>query len=81
MTMRRNDDRWAHDYDLDRVRATCGGIAGGWLVVTVIAGLMLVVPPSVCVAEVALDHAKEKVAKAETRLAQVLPRVLPDRND
>jgi hypothetical protein len=76
MTMRSNDDRWAHDYDLDRVRATRGGIAGGWLVVAAIAGLMLVVPPSVCVADVALDHAKAKVAKVETRLAQVLPRAL-----
>jgi hypothetical protein len=76
MTMNRDDDRWARDYDLDRVRATCGGIAGGWLVVGAIAGLMLVVPPSVCVADVALDRAKEKVAKVETRLAEVLPRVL-----
>lgn len=79
--MRRNDDRWTHDYDLDRVRATRGGIAGGWLVVAAIAGLMLVVPPSICVADVALDRAKEKVAKVETRIAQVLPRVLPDRSD
>lgn len=67
-------DRWLDDVDADRVRATRGGIAGGWLVVAALAALMLIVPPTINAAEMGLFDAKQQVAKVEQRLAQSLSR-------
>jgi ABC-type thiamin/hydroxymethylpyrimidine transport system permease subunit len=80
MTMHRDDDCWTLDFDLDRVRATPGGIAGGWIVAGIIAALMVIVPASACVADVAVAHARHKVEKIERTLAQVLPRAMPRHN-
>ena len=73
--MRKDDDeRWMDD--LDRVRATPRGLAGGWLVVTVMAGLMLVVPPTIDAADQALGHARQSVRTVEHKLAQVVPHLV-----
>jgi hypothetical protein len=78
--MRKDDgERWTDDADLDRMQATPRGVAGGWLVVILIAGLMLVVPPTVDAADQALDHARQSVRKVERKLAQVVPRLVVDR--
>lgn len=77
--MRKNDDRaWtdAEDVDLDRVRATPGGIAGGWAVVAVLMVLMLILPPTISTADIALLGAGQQIAKVEYRLAQVVPRFI-----
>jgi hypothetical protein len=67
-------ETWLDRIDADRVRATSGGIAGGWAVVAVIAILIAVVPPAVATADVALAGAKQGVEKVEHELAQVIPR-------
>jgi hypothetical protein len=76
--MRRDDERWPDNIDVDRVRAAPRSIAGAWIVVGLIAVLMLVVPPSVEAVDVALDDVRQDVAKVEQRLVQVLPRAMAD---
>jgi hypothetical protein len=76
--MRRDDERWPDNIDVDRVRAAPRSIAGAWIVVGLIAVLMLVVPPSVEAMDVALDDVRQDVAKVEQRLVQVLPRAMAD---
>jgi hypothetical protein len=72
--MRKDDDEhWTDDVDLDRVRATSGGISGGWTVVAAIAALMLIVPPAINATNEALVDAKQQIVRAEYRLAQVMP--------
>jgi hypothetical protein len=75
MTTMRNDDveRLPDDVDIDRVRATPRGIAGGWIVVAAIALLMATVPPAICLADTAVADARQKVTKVEHRLGQVVP--------
>jgi hypothetical protein len=71
--MRKDDESWPDDVDIDRVRAAPRSIAGGWAVVAVIALLMLAGPSAICAVDVALLDAKQDVAKVERRLAHVLP--------
>jgi hypothetical protein len=71
--MRKDDQGWLRDIDIDRVRAAPRSIAGGWAVVAVIAVLMLAGPPTICVVDAALVDAKQDVARVEHRLAHVLP--------
>ena len=67
-------ETWLDRIDADRVRATAGGIAGGWALVAVIAILIAVVPPAVAAADAAFAGARQGVVKVEQRLAQVLAR-------
>jgi hypothetical protein len=76
--MRRDDERWPDNIDVDRVRAAPRSIAGAWIVVGLIAVLMLVVPPSVEAVDVALNDVRHDVGKVEQRLVQVLPRAMAD---
>ena len=73
--MRKDDDeRWTEDVDVDRVRASPRSIAGGWAVVAMLGVAMLIGPPTIRAADVALMDAEQDVAKVELRVAQVLPR-------
>lgn len=72
--MRKDDfERWPEDFDIDRVKASPRGIAGGWAVVAILAVAMLIGPPTVSAVDVALRDVKQDVVKVEHRLAQVLP--------
>ena len=76
--MRRDNEGWPEEIDVERVRAAPHSIAGAWIVAGLFALLMLVVPPSVQAVDVALDGVRLDVAKVEHRVAQILPRVLAD---
>ena len=72
--MRKDDDEgWTDEVDLDRVRATPGGIGGAWTVVAVLVALILILPPTIDTADTALVGAKQGITKVEYRLAQVVP--------
>jgi hypothetical protein len=71
MTMRKKYDAvWTENLDLDLMRATRRGVLGGWIVVGAIAALMLIVPPAVTRADMALAHARQNIEKVEHRAAQ-----------
>jgi len=75
--MRKDEDQaWAAEVDLDRVRATPGGIVGGWVVVAVLMALMLILPPTISTADIALLDAAQGITKVEYRLAQIVPRFI-----
>jgi hypothetical protein len=76
--MRKDDERWPDEIDVDRVRAAPRSIAGAWIVAGLFAVLMLVVPPSVEAVDVALDDVRQDVAKVERHIVQVLPRAMAD---
>ncbi len=71
--MRKDDESWSEDIDIDRVRAAPRSIAGGWIVVAVLTALMLAGPPTIGAVDVVLLDAKQDAARVEHRLAQVLP--------
>ena len=76
--MRKDDEHWPEEIDVERVRAAPRSIAGAWIVAGLFALLMLVVPPSVQAVDVALDGVRLDVAKVEHRVAQLLPRAMAD---
>lgn len=63
-------ETWLDRIDADRVRATTGGIAGGWVVVAVIAILIAVVPPAIAAVDVAFTGAKQAADVALTGAKQ-----------
>ena len=70
------DQAWTAEIDLDRVRATPGGIVGGWVVVAVMMALMLILPPTISTADTALLDAAQGITKVEYQLAQIMPRFI-----
>jgi hypothetical protein len=71
--MRKDEsERWPEDVDFDRVRASPRGIAAGWIVVAIFAGLMSIGPATVSSVDVVLRDVKQDVVKVEHRLAQSL---------